>query len=298
MQTCFFPADGRTCFYQWDMNREMIVTDAAIKELHYCNGTSDCSLVCAVVDGRACVPNILLQTAGNISIYGYTGDHTEIKKVFQVLPRTKPEDYVYTETEVKRYDTLEQEIAQAQEEIVAVKERVYQDGMPYSEYETVIALDTYECTLNENGAMQIAVPLAVDYDIELYNAHWPFAIGTKLNVVFDGAEYETVCQFGPPGLFAGNAAGFGGTDTGEPFAIVFYCLEQGQGTGMYGLVSYPVAPTDHTITIIARVETAVNAMDKKYMPGDMTEIYLTATNGVKYQVTVTTSGTLAVTKVT
>lgn len=290
--------DGRKAFFQWDSGQKLLVSHEGVCDVHYKHPGEDTALVVKTydLDGKtvADVPNILLQEAGTITAYVYicVGDACTIHKaIFTVIPRQRPADYVYTETEVKRYDTLVQDIA-------AMKERVYQDGLPYSEYETVVALDNYECPLNQNGAMQISVPLAVDYGIELYNAHWPFAIGTKLNVVFDGAEYETVCQFGPPGLFAGNAAGFGGTDTGEPFAIVFYCQEQGQGTGLYGLVSYPVAPTDHTITIIAEVETAVNAMDKKYMPGDMTELYLTATNGVKYKVTVTTSGTLAVTKAT
>lgn len=291
MQTCFFPADGRTCFYQWDIDREMIVTDAAIKELHYCNGTSDCSLVCAVVDGKACVPNILLQTAGNISVYGYTGDHTEIKKVYQVMPRTKPEDYVYTETEVKRYDSLEQGLAN-------VKERVYQDGLPYSEFETEIALDNFSGPVDQNGSTVIDVPLNVDYDTHMLSADWPLAIGTKCVVVWDGVEYATVCQFGNRGMFVGNANMCGGADTGEPFAILLYCLAQANGTGQTGLAMSQETTTERTISIIAKKEKAVNVMDKKYMPDDMTELYLTASNGVKYCVTVTTSGTLAVTKVT
>lgn len=103
-------ADGRKFFYQWDADREMIVTDPDITELHFCNGRSECSLVCEVKNGRVCVPNILLQTAGNIRIYGFAEDHTEVAKIYKIFPRTKPEDYVYTETEVKRYETLAQEV--------------------------------------------------------------------------------------------------------------------------------------------------------------------------------------------
>lgn len=110
MHTAFCIADGRTCFYQWDVNQQMLVADETIKELHFCNGTSECSLVCKVEDGKADVPNILLQSARSISVYGYTGDHTKIQKIFRVNPRTKPEDYVYTETEVKRYEALEKRV--------------------------------------------------------------------------------------------------------------------------------------------------------------------------------------------
>jgi hypothetical protein len=37
-------------------------------------------------------------------------DHTGTVKVYRVMPRSKPEDYVYTETEVKRYDALEERL--------------------------------------------------------------------------------------------------------------------------------------------------------------------------------------------
>lgn len=104
-----FIADGRKYFYQWDTDREMIVTDPTITELHFCNGKSECSLVCEVVNGRVCVPNILMQTAGNIRIYGFAKDHTEVAKIYKIFPRTRPEDYVYTETEVLRYETLKKE---------------------------------------------------------------------------------------------------------------------------------------------------------------------------------------------
>ena len=110
MHTVFCIADGRTCFYQWDVNQKMLVMDETIKELHFCNGTSDCSLVCKVQDGKANVPNILLQSARSISVYGYTGDHTKIQKIFRVNPRTKPEDYVYTETEIKSFSALEKRV--------------------------------------------------------------------------------------------------------------------------------------------------------------------------------------------
>lgn len=97
-------------FYQWDLNQKIKVNDPAINEVHFCNGTSDCSLVCIVKDGQADVPNALLQTAGNVRVYGYSGDHTVVEKVYEVKARTKPEDYVYTETEVLRYENLEKRI--------------------------------------------------------------------------------------------------------------------------------------------------------------------------------------------
>jgi hypothetical protein len=99
-------ADGREHFYQWDIDRQIQVEDSSIKELHFCNKTDTCSLVVKVVDGVANVPNVLLQTAWDIRVYGYTGDYTKVEKRFKVVARTKPTDYVYTETEILNYNTL------------------------------------------------------------------------------------------------------------------------------------------------------------------------------------------------
>lgn len=94
--------DGRTEFYQWDLNRKIIVSDPTVTEAHFCNKTGDCSLVVEVKDGLADVPNILLQTDWPINVYLYCGDcYTKEHTVFKVKPRTKPTDYIYTETELR-----------------------------------------------------------------------------------------------------------------------------------------------------------------------------------------------------
>lgn len=100
--------DGRNEFYQWDLDQKLIVNDPDITEVHYCNQTDDCSLVCEVYeeDGQRLVnvPNILLQEAFPIRAYAYAGCCTKQSVVFTVKHRSKPADYVYTETEVRRWD--------------------------------------------------------------------------------------------------------------------------------------------------------------------------------------------------
>lgn len=113
-------ADGRVFFYQWDLDRKILVADPAIEEVHFCNGTSDCSLVVKVEDGAANVPNVLLQTANNIRIFAVQENRTCAESVFMVKPRTKPEDYVYTETEIKRYEDLEKQIEEVKRSIPSV----------------------------------------------------------------------------------------------------------------------------------------------------------------------------------
>ena len=113
-------ADGRECFYQWDLDREIIVEDATTDEIHFCNKTGECSLVVEVYeeDGvrKAKVPNILLQTDWDIRVYGYCGgSYTKQEARFKVASRSKPADYIYTETEIKNYDDLEARVEALEE---------------------------------------------------------------------------------------------------------------------------------------------------------------------------------------
>ena len=102
--------DGRNQFYQWDLDRKLIVEDKTISQVHFCNRTDDCSLVCEVYEENGLtlvnVPNILLQEDWRINVYAYDGKHTKHSEQFDVVRRSKPESYVYTETEVLNYSVL------------------------------------------------------------------------------------------------------------------------------------------------------------------------------------------------
>lgn len=104
---------GRKSFFQWDLNQKLAVFDGSITEVHFCNKSADCALVCEVYNDESGarvvnVPNILLQANRCIRAYGVAADHTEHYARFEVISRSKPADYVYTETEVKTFSTLEQ----------------------------------------------------------------------------------------------------------------------------------------------------------------------------------------------
>ena len=109
-------ADGREHFYQWDLDRQIIVDDPSIAEVHFCNRTEDVSLVVEVVNGLANVPNILLQSSFDMRVFGYDGKATRYDAVFKVKAKTKPSDYVYTETEIKSYEYLENKIREIEEQ--------------------------------------------------------------------------------------------------------------------------------------------------------------------------------------
>ena len=101
---------GRKQFYQWDTGQRLIVNDKTVIEAHFCNRTSDCSLTCEVyTDGGkrvVDVPNILLQDNMDIRVYAYCGNYTKVEQRYEVVKRSKPSDYVYTETEVKSWEAL------------------------------------------------------------------------------------------------------------------------------------------------------------------------------------------------
>lgn len=111
--------DGRSHFYQWDIDRKLIVEDASISEVHFCNQTDNYSLVCKtyIEDGLNLVnvPNILLQNDWRINVYAYDSNYTKFSERFDVIQRCKPEDYVYTETEILNYNTLSDRITKIEE---------------------------------------------------------------------------------------------------------------------------------------------------------------------------------------
>lgn len=131
--------DGREHFYQWDLNRKLIVDDPEVKQVHFCNRTDNCSLVCEtyVEDGLTVVnvPNILLQSDWKIRVYAYDGYHTKHDKCYDVKSRTKPSDYAYEETEILNYETMGAKIDATNKELskkansADVYNRKYVDAM-------------------------------------------------------------------------------------------------------------------------------------------------------------------------
>ena len=114
--------DGRDELFQWDINRQIIVSDASIDAVHFCNRTDVSALVVEVKEKNglrvADVPNILLQESWDINVYGYCGGHyTKQAAKIKVNPRCKPESYVYTETEVLNYNTVMEKIDRVENNI-------------------------------------------------------------------------------------------------------------------------------------------------------------------------------------
>ena len=100
--------DGRKSFTQWDLNRKIIVEDDSITKVHFTNSNriGKNALVCEVIDNVVNVPNIILQDYGTIFVYGCDSNYTKYIEAFDIIRREKPDDYIYTETEVLNYNNL------------------------------------------------------------------------------------------------------------------------------------------------------------------------------------------------
>ena len=120
--------NGKSSWYQWDINQRIIITDIEIdqiegQEIHFSSDvdtdTTAQVTIPYVENGivYAPVPNILLTISGTIHIYLYVSNgteaHTEVHKAVKVVAREKPSDYVYTETEVKTWEELNERLKNA-----------------------------------------------------------------------------------------------------------------------------------------------------------------------------------------
>ena len=102
--------NGRKELYQWDSNQRLIIEDESINEVHYCNKTDSCSLVTEVYteNGKrySDIPNVLLQSDWAINVYAFDKNYTKHYALYKVNARTKPADYIYTETELKTWQNI------------------------------------------------------------------------------------------------------------------------------------------------------------------------------------------------
>lgn len=111
---------------QWDLNRKVIVTGyEGVAEVHFASpGDDHGAYVVKLVDGQAEIPNILLTMAGTINVYVYPADRTVFATTLWVMAREKPDDYVYTETEVLNWRTLDEEIGDLAKLTTTAKENL------------------------------------------------------------------------------------------------------------------------------------------------------------------------------
>ena len=184
--------DGREYFYQWDLDRKLIVGDRTIQAVHFSNrtGASAITRYCYDVNGMwlVDVPNICLQESYRLKVYGFSAaKYTIVSSQFDVKSRAKPDGYVYTDDEVNYWQDLDQRVAvlegQVSEEAMAAAIEAYFAANPIEKgaseeekaqinrnAEDIAALkslsDTYATEEYVNAAINAAKPDLTDYALK------------------------------------------------------------------------------------------------------------------------------------
>lgn len=104
-------ADGRRNLYQWDTGRQV---ECDAEQVHFSNHHYGVSIDVDVKDGKAMIPNQLLISAIPLKAWAWVkddnGEYTREEQIFLVAERNKPSDYVYTPTEIKTWQDLQNQI--------------------------------------------------------------------------------------------------------------------------------------------------------------------------------------------
>ena len=104
-------ADGRGSLYQWDTGRQV---ECDAEQVHFSNHHYGTSIDVDVQNGKAKIPNQLLTSATPLKAWAWVkdsnGEYTKEEQIFIVAKRNKPSDYVYTPTEIKTWQDLQNQI--------------------------------------------------------------------------------------------------------------------------------------------------------------------------------------------
>ena len=192
--------DGRDKFYQWDIDRKLIVEDASISEVHFSNRTDDYALVVKtyVENGitLANVPNILLQTDWRIHVYAVDGNYTKHEKSYEVIARTKPSDYVYTETEIINWQYIKTELdskADAADVYTKTEVDTELERIKYYGDSDIIPSDESYFIVNETGETITGLTDTGKTQTELVI---PYKINGKEITTLNSEDYFTSILFG------------------------------------------------------------------------------------------------------
>ena len=120
--------DGRGELYQWDTGRTLTVDDATVTQVHFQNRAYGRTIDVDVKDGTAIVPDELLQKAGELRVYAFAGTaasgYTKVERVYNIVRRNKPNDYMYTPTEQKSLEGLQNQIGDLDDLTTAAKDNL------------------------------------------------------------------------------------------------------------------------------------------------------------------------------
>lgn len=107
-----------SALYQWDVKRA--VTATGVTHVHLANRGDSQAAVVKLVDGKATIPNYLLQSGKPLCVYAVKDDITVKSKMFSVKYRERPENYVYEDDTRNYIYKLIQDAEEATKDATAV----------------------------------------------------------------------------------------------------------------------------------------------------------------------------------
>lgn len=238
-----FEVIGGRQLYQWDTDRSIEVRlcdGETVNEVHYAHAEDDIAPVVKVqdYDGRmfADIPNILLQRFGTLKVWAvvYTEDGRQTLRnaYLSVRARAKPDDYVYTETEIMDYRKVAEDLAELVQRVEEIEENGVQGGGAvasvngktgevYLNAADVGALPTTGGKLTGNLTVPRLISTAADADGNIYEVQlYPTANGgLYMPLRHNGAVAnamsmsQSATTFGKP--VAISSGGHGGKNAAE-----------------------------------------------------------------------------------
>lgn len=104
--------DGRSHVWQWDTSIAIRLVGSDADELHFANEGSETAYFRVLADGECNIPNICLQTPGQLRVYAFKdGHYTDDSFRIQIVAREKPSDYIEPEREAELVDALEDRLS-------------------------------------------------------------------------------------------------------------------------------------------------------------------------------------------
>lgn len=115
--------------WQWDTGREVEVVGC--EQVHFAKSTTGTCYTVAVADGKAKIPDELLQAAGRVYAWAYItdeayGGRTRIEALWDVKRRAKPAEYIYEPSDqrtIKDAETARDEAKAAQKAAEAARDK-------------------------------------------------------------------------------------------------------------------------------------------------------------------------------
>lgn len=102
-------SNGKDHVYQWDQHIVLTITEPEdVPQVHFKWGGKATPL--PVTNQQVAIPPELMQQPHDIVLWAYNTDHTMDMATVKLQQRPKPADYVYTPTEVKTWEQLDERI--------------------------------------------------------------------------------------------------------------------------------------------------------------------------------------------